>query len=211
MQHPIQKLLTPRQLEQRKRVLEYARELLAEQGYDGLQMRVLAERAEVALQTLYNRFGKKDDMILAALQELLAELAQQANASGKQGVEFVLHNAEVIAGQILKTPRYAQAMALMLFNGQAESPIVQTLLVNNFHQFLGKIAEMQRQGELTSQVDAKLLARGLSVAGWSTILLWMKGLISDTEFKKEYRRAPLIVLAPAMSDLVLKRYLKYFR
>ena len=197
---------TPRQLEQQKRVLLHTRKLLAEEGYEGLQMRVLAERASVAPMTLYNRFGNKDDLILAALQELLAELAVRVNASGKQGIELIVHNAGVIADQILDTPRYAKAMALMLFNGQPDSPIVQTLLQTSFEQALSNITEMQDHGELTNEVGSKLLARGLSAAGWSTILLWMKRLIPDSEFKEEYTRAPLLLLAPAMSQAAKVRY-----
>ncbi len=208
---PQSKPLTARQLQQQSRVLECTRELLAEQGYEGLQMRVLAERAGVALMTLYNRFGNKDDLILLALRDLLAGLAQRANASGKQGIAFAVLNAEIIADQILETPRYAKAMALMLFNGQPESPIVRALLVNNFEQSQAAVAQMLERGELTRKVDSALLARGLSVAGWSTILLWMKGLIPDRQFKKEYTRAPLMVLMPAMSEQALKRYAKALR
>lgn len=206
-----ERALTPLQAERKARVLECTRELLAEVGYDGLQMRLLAERAGVALMTLYNRFGNKDDLILLALQELLAELAGRARSSGREGIEFILHNGGIIADQILETPRYAQAMALMLFNGQIGSPIVNALLVNNVSQNLKRVREMIELKELTEDVDANLLARTLSTCTWSTNLLWMKGLIPDSEFKREYQRAPLLVLAPAMSPSTLEKYRHYLR
>ncbi len=192
-------------------MLAATRELLAEEGYDGLQMRLLAEKAGVALMTLYNRFGNKDDLILLSLQELLADLADRSIATGKVGIEFILHNGGVIADQILETPRYAKAMTLMLFNGQIGSPIVNTLLVNNVTQSLGQIKEMIELGELTDEIDSKLLANNLSTCTWSTNLLWMKDLIPDREFKKEYQRAPLLVLAPAMTPATREKYGKYLR
>ena len=205
------KTLTPLQAERKERVLECTRALLAEKGYDGLQMRVLAERAEVAPMTLYNRFGNKDDLILMALQELLRDLADRAAASSKKGIDYVLHNAGIIADQIMETPKYAKAMTLMLFNGQVESPIVKTLLINNVSQNLERVHEMIELGELTTDINAELLSRNLSTCTWSTNLLWMKGVVQDRDFKKEYLRAPLLVLAPAMSTATRKKYAKHLR
>lgn len=200
------KPLTPRQLDRHKRIVECTRDLLAEQGYEGLQMRVLADRAGVSPMTLYNRFGNKDDLILIALQELLAELAGRARVSRRTGIAFVLHTAQVNANQIVATPRYAKAMALMLFNGQPESPIVRTLLINNLDETQRQVREMMAAGELDDSVDAALLERNLSVCGWSTILLWMTGVIPDCEFEREYVRAPLLVLAPAMTPRTRSAY-----
>jgi len=202
--------LTPLQEERKARVLQSTRELLAEHGYEGLQMRVLAEHADVALMTLYNRFGTKDDLILLSLQELLTDLAERASSDTK-GVEYVIQSAGIIADQILETPRYAKAMALMLFNGQIDSPIVNTLLTDNVTQSLERILQMIELGELEEEIDPQLLARGLGVCTWSTNLLWMKGLIADSEFKREYQRAPLLVLAPAMTAKTRKKYLKHLK
>ena len=200
------KRLTPRQSDQRERVLEATRQMLARDGYEGLQMRALAEAAEVSLMTIYNRFGNKDDVILLALQDLLADLGERAQASGATGIEFIIRNAEIIAEQILATPKYAQAMALMLFNGHPESPIVGALLANNVEQSNARIAQMHALGEIGEEIDAQALARNLGVCSWSTILLWMKGFISDDAFAKEYRRAPLFVLAPAMTARARRKY-----
>ena len=164
---------TARQMDRRRRILESTRDLLAEGGYEGLQMRVLAERAGVSPMTLYNRFGNKDALILAALQEMLDGLRGEATASGKQGIEFVLYSAELTANQILETPEYAKAMALMLFNGQAESPILNALLLDNLARSKDNLAQMRTLEEINDSIDMELLARGLSTCTWSTVLLWM--------------------------------------
>ncbi len=198
--------LTPRQSEQRNRVLEATRQMLARDGYEGLQMRTLAEAADVSLMTIYNRFGNKDDVILLALQDLLSDLAERAQASGERGIESQLRNAEIIAEQILATPEYAKAMALMLFNGQPDSPIVEALLTNNVAQSTERLVEMRTLGETGDAIDQEALARNLAVCTWSTILMWMKGFIPDDAFAREYRRASLFVLAPAMNPRARKKY-----
>jgi len=203
--------LTPLQAERQARILSCTREMLAEEGYEGLQMRVLAERAGVALMTLYNRFNNKDDLILLSLQQQLGELRTRADAANKSGIEYILRFSEITAEQILETPRYAKAMALMLFNGQVDSPIVKTLLTDNVTRDYERVITMMEAGELTRTLSPNLLANSLSTCTWSTILLWMKGIISDQDFRQEYTRSPLLVLAPAMPPKVFKKYQKRLR
>lgn len=59
--------LTPNQAARRTRVLEAALSLAAEGGYDAVQMRDVARRAQVALGTIYRYFASKDH-VLAACQ-----------------------------------------------------------------------------------------------------------------------------------------------
>src|SRR3954451_10061115 len=52
--------------ERKKRLIDAAVELAAEGGYDAVQMRDVAARAEVALGTLYRHYSSKDQLLLAA-------------------------------------------------------------------------------------------------------------------------------------------------
>ena len=65
--------LTPRQEDRRQRILASARDLVADQGYDGMVMSQVAERAGVSPTTLYNLYNTKDQLVLEALRELLAD------------------------------------------------------------------------------------------------------------------------------------------
>ena len=197
---------TPRQQEQYERILQTTREMLAEDGYEGMQMRLLAERAGVSPMTLYNRFGNKDDLILLALQDLLNGLAEEAQATGLKGIEFQLANTRILARQILDTPEYARAMAQMLFSAAPGAPIIQTLLGNQLESGAAHIQEMLDLGELDSSVDMTLMVRSLAVSGWSTILLWHKSLLSDEAFIEQYQRSALLVLAAAMTPETRLRY-----
>ena len=57
--------LTPVQRERRRRIIDAAMELAAEGGYDAVQMREVAARAEVALGTLYRYFASKERLLVA--------------------------------------------------------------------------------------------------------------------------------------------------
>ena len=52
--------------ERKRRLLDAAVALAAEGGYDAVQMRDVAARAEVALGTLYRHYSSKDQLLLAA-------------------------------------------------------------------------------------------------------------------------------------------------
>lgn len=60
-----------------ERVVREARRLASTGGYDAVQMREVAKRADVSLVTLYRYYPSKDDLILAMLYADLAILRQQ--------------------------------------------------------------------------------------------------------------------------------------
>jgi AcrR family transcriptional regulator len=62
--------LTPNQAARRARVLEAALELASEGGYDAVQMRDVAARAQVALGTIYRYFSSKDHLLAAGQVEM---------------------------------------------------------------------------------------------------------------------------------------------
>ncbi len=62
--------LTPNQAARRSRVIDAALELAAEGGYDAVQMRDVAGRAQVALGTIYRYFSSKDHLLAACQVEL---------------------------------------------------------------------------------------------------------------------------------------------
>ncbi|MFO7590685.1 MAG: TetR family transcriptional regulator [Acidimicrobiia bacterium] len=68
--------LTANQAARRARVIDAALELAAEGGYDAVQMRDVAGRAQVALGTIYRYFSSKDHLLAACQVELWQALAE---------------------------------------------------------------------------------------------------------------------------------------
>ena len=63
--------LTPRQAARRHDILAAVREQLSRFGYEGVNMRQVADAAGVSPTTLYNLYSSKDALVLAALEEHL--------------------------------------------------------------------------------------------------------------------------------------------
>ena len=77
--------LTPKALVRRQRIVEAAIELGTEGGYEAVHMRIVAERADVALATVYRYFESKDHLISAAVSEWTAQLQSRLSRSPARG------------------------------------------------------------------------------------------------------------------------------
>ena len=62
------------QRERRKRILDATLALASKGGYDAVQMRAVAERADVALGTLYRYFPSKIHLLVGALTEEMDQI-----------------------------------------------------------------------------------------------------------------------------------------
>ena len=113
---------SPRQIARREAILKCARESLSKHGYEGLTMRGLAEEVGVATSTLYNLYGNKDDLLLAAVDDLLVELADSARSAEMEGIDAILMMNEVTTAQIQKDStlcRCDDTLAFTSWGGQA--------------------------------------------------------------------------------------------
>ena len=77
--------LTEKQSARRRRVLAAAMELAEEGGYEAVQMRDVAARADVALGTVYRYFSSKDQLLAAVWADWTAALERRLK--GNQPLE----------------------------------------------------------------------------------------------------------------------------
>src|SRR6267142_1026209 len=71
--------------ERKKRCIDAAIALAAEGGYDAVQMRDVAARAEVALGTLYRHYTSKDQLLLALLAHQASTLRERLDQRPPRG------------------------------------------------------------------------------------------------------------------------------
>jgi TetR/AcrR family transcriptional regulator, cholesterol catabolism regulator len=77
--------LTQRQAARRERIIRSALELAIEGGYEAVQMRDVAARAEVALGTIYHYFSSKDHLLAAVLVQWALDLEGQLGERPPEG------------------------------------------------------------------------------------------------------------------------------
>ncbi len=118
-------MLTERQTARRDRVIEAAMELANEGGYDAVQMREVAARAEVALGTLYRYFSSKDQLLVAAmahwtrqLQLRLADRPPPGETPADRVVDVLLRASRALE----RAPELTAAVVTALSSMTTEDP-----------------------------------------------------------------------------------------
>ena len=68
-----------RRQQTRQRLIQAAVELLLEQGYDTMNIQAITDRADLGRGTFYIHFRDKEDIVWAAIKDLVLDLEQQAH------------------------------------------------------------------------------------------------------------------------------------
>jgi TetR/AcrR family transcriptional regulator, cholesterol catabolism regulator len=101
------------QLQRRKRILQAAAALASRGGVEAMQMRTVAERAGVALGTLYRYFPSKMDLVVAVVNEemdtLEASLDRRPPSSGAPAGRAVEVLMRATRG-LMREPELADAL-----------------------------------------------------------------------------------------------------
>ena len=120
--------LTESQAARRGRILDAAHELSAEGGFDAVQMREVAARADVALGTLYRYFPSKENLLLSVMGVQVEGLADRLALRPPEGTDAVERVVDVLgrANRALqRQPDVTVAMIRALVSGGADlAPVV---------------------------------------------------------------------------------------
>ncbi|GGX52502.1 TetR family transcriptional regulator [Streptomyces minutiscleroticus] len=121
--------LTARQEARRRRILRASARLAGRGGYEAVQMRAVAESSRVALGTLYRYFPSKVHLLVAVMQDQLAELhatLRRRPPAGDTPAERVAETLMRAFRALQREPRLAEAMVRALtFADRSVSPEVE--------------------------------------------------------------------------------------
>lgn len=101
------------QRERRKRILDATLALASKGGYDAVQMRDVAERADVALGTLYRYFPSKIHLLVSALArelERVRERTERTPVPGNTQYERLKFILDRITKGLQRDPQLTEAM-----------------------------------------------------------------------------------------------------
>lgn len=158
----------------RQRLLEAAVSLASEGGYDAVQMRDVAARAEVALGTLYRHYSSKDQLLLAALADqantLRTRLAQRPPRGDEPGdrVADVLRRA---TRALTRDPSTTAAMVTALSSPEPQAAAAKLEVYGEMRTIIGGAID----GHEVPDLDGVL--RVLGYVWLATLGAWVGGTI----------------------------------
>ena len=110
------------QLARRERILDAAMELATEGGYEAVQMREVAERADVALGTLYRYFPSKVHLLVSAMGRTFQSLQESVRVDdGGSPEERVYRVVAAVTRYLARHRRLSGAMIRALMTADAEA------------------------------------------------------------------------------------------
>jgi AcrR family transcriptional regulator len=166
--------LTRSQAARRERVIRAALELGAEGGYDAVQMRDVATRADVALGTIYRYFPSKDALLLGVMVHWLGDLEQRVTRrppAGATTVERIMDVLERALRSMDRQPMLTTAVIGAMTSGEPAS-------VDAIGEVTSTMARIM-QSAFPDDVDPAVEASAAKVLGhvwWSSTISWANGM-----------------------------------
>lgn len=166
-------VLTRSQAARRQRVIAAALELAGEGGYDAVQMRDVATRANVALGTIYRYFTSKDHLLAAAMvdwvEDLEAQMAQRP-PGGDALADRVVNILRRATRAMEREPQRTEAVVTAVSSSDPGVAQCQREVGAGMARIMGRAFGDDLPGKVQADI-----ARVLGHVWYSSLVGWAKG------------------------------------
>jgi AcrR family transcriptional regulator len=180
------------QRDRRKRILDATLALASKGGYEAVQMRAVAERADVALGTLYRYFPSKIHLLVSALArefERTQEKLDRTAIPGDTSYERMLYVLGRTTRSMQREPLLTEAMtrAFMFADPSAASEV--NTVARMMEELLTKA---MHDGEPTG--DERAIARVIGDVWLSNLVAWVTRRASANDVANHLELAARLLL-----------------
>ena len=193
-----------RKEEFRREILDSAREIFINDGYDRFSMRKLAEKIDYSPTTIYIYFKNKDDLLFAICEEFFADFFAELNRirSVSQDPIDTLRQAYLYLVEFgLKNPnQYKVIFFTKSIYGTMRELIEKESMARNTHLvFKEMIRDCIKAGRLR-ELDEDVIAPALATAS--------HGLVTMILYRPDFFNKKSDVIAHSLVDALLRGYQK---
>ncbi len=188
---------TERDLEtaaRRERMVAAAVELAVDGGYDAVQMRDVAARAEVALGTLYRHYPSKDHLLLAALWEQASALHERIAQRPPDGTDAATRTADVLrraSRALARRPELTAALVTALTAPEPDTAEAKYQVETVLHGIITDAIA----GSVPA-ADADGVVRTLGYVWLAVLSAWVGGTLDDDSMVHDLEVAAALMLRP---------------
>jgi AcrR family transcriptional regulator len=180
------------QRERRKRILDATLALASKGGYEAVQMRTVAERADVALGTLYRYFPSKIHLLVGALTEEFEQMQEKLDRRpipGDTPTERMLYVLSRVTRTMQRDPMLTEAMtrAFMFADPSAAAEVNAV-----GRQMARMFARAMHDGEPSSEDMA--IARVIGDVWLSNLVAWVTRRASADDVTSRLELAARLLL-----------------
>jgi AcrR family transcriptional regulator len=189
--------LTPVQRQRRQRILDAALALAAEGGYDAVQMREVAVRADVALGTVYRYFSSKEHLLVSALAEQVAGLGDRLAERPPRGENDGARVMDVIRRVTRGLQRQPNVISAMLKSLISSGAGVSEAVGPIGEQMTGIVVGAMRHDNPETVARDRAVAEVVQQVWLASLLMWAAGRASAGLVEEKVEQAVVLLLPGA--------------
>jgi AcrR family transcriptional regulator len=181
-------------LARRRRMLEAAKQMIAEEGAEAFTIRELGRRAKVSVTTIYAVYGDKQGIIAAAIEDYYANLPL-AHTPPSGSLSALLASKDDVRKAILANRAYARQYAELYFSRSLDprvyAVIRDTSTASGGH--LPWLRKVVRDGDLLPGLDLDYVTTLFANHRLLVLHDWANGRVSDDDLGTALKIAFLIL------------------
>jgi AcrR family transcriptional regulator len=180
------------QRDRRKRILDATLALASKGGYEAVQMRTVAERADVALGTLYRYFPSKIHLLVSALArefEQIQEKLDRKPIPGETSYERTLYVLSRTTRSMQREPMLTEAMTRAFMFADPSAAAEVHVVARLMEQVLTKA---MHDGEPSA--DDRAIARVIGDVWLSNLVAWVTRRASADDVSNQIELAARLLL-----------------
>ena len=179
----------------KERLIQAATALAAEGGYDAVQMRDVAARAEVALGTLYRHYASKDQLLLAAMAQqatTLRERLVQRPPSGDTPADRVSDVLRRASRSLERAPLVTKAMLAAMSSSEEATVPLKHEIDSTLRAIIADV--VNSDGHCNTFTDLDGIVRVLGSVWFAELTYWSNGLNPSTSMGDNLASAAELLL-----------------
>lgn len=185
-----------------RRVLDAAQELAVHGGFEAVRQREVAERAGVALGTLYKRFRSKDELLVGVLEVESRKLASRLDReppAGATALDRVTAHFEIATYYMVRKPRLGRAILRAVTSGDGVSERMMSYQAQQMRHVVSALRGSGPGGAETgekplSDDECAMLGTILLQVWFSALVGWSGGAYDADGVVEQVRIAARVVL-----------------
>jgi TetR/AcrR family transcriptional regulator, cholesterol catabolism regulator len=180
------------QRDRRKRILDATLALASKGGYDAVQMRTVAEQADVALGTLYRYFPSKIHLLVSGLVREFEQTQEKLNRKAIPGdtpYDRMLYVLGRITRSMQREPNLAEAMTRAFMFADPSAAAEVNTVARLMEEMLTKA---MHEGEPSA--DDKAIARIIGDVWLSNLVAWVTRRASANDVSNHLELAARLLL-----------------
>lgn len=196
----VEAALTPVQRQRRQRILDAAVALAADGGYDAVQMREVALRADVALGTLYRYFASKEHLLVVALAGEVSGIRERLAERPPRGADDAERVMDVIRRSMRALQRQPNVIAAMLKSLISTAPGVGEAVAPIGAEMTEIVVSAMRHADPAAAERDRAVAAVVQQVWLASLVWWVAGRAPASVVEENIGRAVGLLLRHGHGD-----------